>query len=239
VSIGISAGDRKAEEMLAALVDARGDIQTSGLFDLADHAAPTPIPPADPSRPPGGAWHRDDGLTLEFGASTRNIGAAVGMLFVAAIWNAVSWGVAAMGARGVVIGLGVLARTERGPAGIVGGLMVLMSVPFVLLGAWLVCHACMYVAGRVVVSRRGDDVSVFTGVGPLGKTRRLRASSIQSVEEHVKVTRGKHGPSTTRTAWIRNRDGGELKVGDLLPDARRVWVIGMLRRVAMGGRGTG
>jgi hypothetical protein len=229
------AGDERASGMLAALKSGRGDIRTLGLFGLGAEVEPTPIPPADPADPPAGAWHRDDGMTAEFGASTRNIGTAIGMIFVAAIWNGVSWGVAGTGARVLLAAAGLLPLAEGEEANAaIGAAMVLFSAPFLALGVWLIFHAAMYVGGRVVVSQRGEEVSIFTGVGSIGKTLRVSVSAIASVEEHVKVSRGKHGPNITRTAWIRNRDGSDLKVGDLLSARRRVWVIGMLRRLVTG-----
>jgi hypothetical protein len=112
--------------------------------------------------------------------------------------------------------------------------MVLFSLPFAFIGLHLLWTAAMYAAGKLTVTRRGDDLALFTGIGPIGKTRRLSAAGVVSVEEHVKLSRGKHGVSSTRTAWIRNKDGTDLKLGDLLNPGRRAWVIGMLRRMIMG-----
>lgn len=188
-------------------------------------------PAADPTSAPSGAWFRDDGVMMEVGASTRSVGLGVVMLLLGAFWCSITGAFVVVSIVAILQGVGVVGGASSGSASLgTGVFMLLFSIPFVLVGCWMLYTSLMSFGGRVVVTLRGDDLAVFTGVGSMGRTRRVAASMIERVEEHISVRRSKNGTTTTRSILLAVPVGKGVKFGGMLADARRQFMLAILKQ---------
>ena len=160
---------------------------------------------------PPGTWfeERVDGWTL--GASTQSW-AAVFLVPFMCIWSGGSLG----GIYGTQIFSG---KFDLG--------LSLFGIPFVLGTLFLGSIAAMTVCGKLVVSTDGSEGRVFTGVGPMGWTRRFDWSTIQQVREGVSQTTDSGG--TNREIALVGAGG--LKFGSELSEGRRYYLLQALRRL--------
>ena len=102
----------------------------------------------------------------------------------------------------------------------------LFGIPFLLGTLVLAWKATMTTFGRVTITRRGDEGSVFVGAGPIGWTRRFRWTDLESVVETAGASRGR-GQPPTRLIQLNLRTAGRpgLKFGGLLKEQRRCFLI--------------
>lgn len=211
---------RKLELGPEPVTSPEGDLATPG-EDWADAAAP-----------PAGAWYRDDGMTLEVGATRRSPGTAVFLTIFLTIWFAVTGPMMVLAVSGVLFGLGVISSGQSGPGGLLGSiLMLLFATPFAAAGVWLLCGLAMAIGGRVSVTLRGDDLRIFAGIGPLGRTTRLSAIAVRAVRERTITSRTKNGTSTTQRIELEVEGRGPVRFGGGLTDPRRRFIAGALARV--------
>jgi len=161
--------------------------------------------------PPKGVSFQDTGMGWEIIASTRSATAFFLVPFMC-VWSGFSLG----GIYGTQI---VNGKFNLG--------MSLFGIPFVLGTLLFGSIAVMSVCGRVVVSADGNFGRVFTGVGPVGWTRRFDWQSISLVEEDLLdyQSRGSNGPVISLVGKTR------LKFGSGLTDARRYYVLKALQRL--------
>jgi hypothetical protein len=118
------------------------------------------------------------------------------------MWALVTWAVSA-----VMLGLGLTTSNWY----------LLALAPFMVGGA------IMQSVGRICILVRDEQVSVFEGVGGLGRTREMALGSIKSVEYAVKHGRG------GSTAWIViHDDGRDVKFGQHLSEDQLHFVIAFL-----------
>ena len=104
----------------------------------------------------------------------------------------------------------------------------LFGLPFLLGSCWLIAMCAQLIAGKVVVTRSLDRLSVFTGVGALGWTRNLRWSDFRTVREDF---------VGNQFNW--NRGGraivmeGSRRVifGSFLNDDRRYFVVSAIQQM--------
>lgn len=199
-------------------------------------AASPPRPPAhntcDLGDPPRGAWFRDDGVTMTVGAHTRSIGGGLFMLLISTIWM----GVNAMFLFGSLVTIFNALGFSTGQAGfgsLAGGLfMLFVSLLFAVGGWFMVSLAAMLLAGRVEFTMRGDELRVFAGVAMVGRGRVMSATAIRSIEEDVRVVRTARSLTTTRTILLTHPPSKDVRVGQMLTDPRRRFVLGVLKQVA-------
>jgi hypothetical protein len=92
----------------------------------------------------------------------------------------------------------------------------------------LVPQAIMSALGRVVIKCRGEEGSVFCGVGQLGRTWRFRWEDVVSIQQAL---RKGHRGSVTRFIRVvfRTPTRAPLEFGDLLSDERKGFVISVMR----------
>lgn len=127
--------------------------------------------------PPSGAWHVSGMDGFEVGTSTRSPVAFFMVPFMA-VW---SW-VSLSGIYGKQIATG---KFELFPS--------LFGIPFVLGTLIFGSLALMAVCGKVVVRVRGGSGTVFSGVGPLGRTRRFDWTKVSSIGETWNYSRRGQG----------------------------------------------
>jgi hypothetical protein len=95
---------------------------------------------------------------------------------------------------------------------------LLVLAPF-MMGA-----AIMQSFGRICVLIKDEQISVFEGVGGVGRRVQVSLRAIQRVEYAVK-----HGRGRSRTTWIvLHADGRDVKVGRHLNEEQIQFVIALL-----------
>ena len=114
------------------------------------------------------------------------------------------------------------------PLGMTIGLCVFL-IPFVLVGAGTAIAAALGLAGHYRVTLRGEVGEVFTGVGPIGWTRRFDASAVKSVKIKTADSETNNKPNKE----IVIEADRTVKFGVMLNERRRQWMVGVVRRLLM------
>lgn len=164
----------------------------------------------DQFNPPRGAWFEDTGVGWRVGSTTRSAAAFFLVPFMC-VWSGFSLG----GIYGMQIVNGEFNL-----------FLSLFGIPFLLGTLLFGSIAVMTVCGRTMVTVEGSEGRIFAGVGPVGWTRRFDWSSITAVEEDFMgyYQSGSSGHVIALVGQTR------LKFGSMLNDARRYYVLQVLRR---------
>lgn len=207
--------------------------------------------PASP--PPHGCRVRSDGLQTRLVVSTRSLPKAAVALFLAVFWNSVVSVFVLVVAAGYWIRLaGSLpdwfpmppsgsAGPERGGSGGTGlalplGVLIFMTLfltPFIAIGLGLIGSVLLSLGGRTEVRLGAGRGSVFTGIGPLGWTRRFDPGRVNT----VRTTRqgfGRRGRSAEEVLIAADR---RIRTGSMLNGEQRRWLVSEIRRRILQGRG--
>ncbi len=163
----------------------------------------------DINQPPRGAWFEDLGTGWRIGATTRSPSAFFLVPFMC-VWSGFSLG----GIYGTQI--------VKGEFNL---MMSLFGIPFVLGTLLFGTIAVMSVCGKLVISTDRDQGSVFTGVGPIGWTRRFDWTSISGVEESYRGYRDSRGSGLEIALIGQSR----IKCGGMLTEPRRYYILQGLR----------
>jgi len=193
------------------------------LSDLvSDHAIAANV---DLANPPRGAWYRDDGGQVSIGASMRSAGGAFALLFFALFWNGISWGmfIAMLKGSGNVSGPGI---HHSGGKTVVDGVAFLFITPFLLIGALAAGLVLLMLFGRVEVTIRGQEGSIFTGAGAWGRRQLFDLASVTGV-----ALRPSNWTKNNQPQYAICLDGPALKFGSALPDPKRQFIAAALRKV--------
>lgn len=198
----------------------------------------------DTTKPPEGAWVRDDGIETEVGASLRTVAGAVVMLGISLFWNGIVAVFVILAIAGSLHHMGVTvpswfpAPIMKGsggtnmPLGMVLFLWVFL-IPFILIGLVLIATFLTALAGHVKVTIRDAEGKVFTGIGPIGWTRKFDASSIKRVDILDSVHTTVNEKPVNRGEIVIDADK-LIKFGASLKEPRKVFVAGALRKVLVG-----
>lgn len=195
---------------------------------LSELAERERVPSLQSGDPPAGAWVRDDGYSVRLGATARSIPTAGFFIVFSGFWNSIV-GVFVFQSIGSLLGF-------KGAGSSPGGsdvFTLVFMIPFVLVGLGTAGVALMALFGRVEVTIRGMDARAFTGIGPLGWSRRFDASSVKDVtiERANSSTNGKPDRHIVVDAGDRT-----VKLGSVLSRARRRWLAGALGRLLLPSR---
>lgn len=201
----------------------------------------------DIANPPEGAWYRDDGMELTIGASHRSVGGAVGTLLMSLFWNGIVSVFVCFAIAGTIAQLGFKAPSWF-PAPVMNGkamslgmviFLWLFLTPFILIGLAMLSAFVMSVAGRVEVTVRDAEGTLFSGVGRFGRRQKFDASSIAFVAIQSDRWRDNDGDRHQRTRIVLDtsanalaspNSSGTIRFGSGLPEARRTFVAGALRK---------
>jgi hypothetical protein len=104
-----------------------------------------------------------------------------------------------------------------------------MGLPFLLGSVVLVGWCAMLIGGVVRVTRQGDELDVFTGVGPLGWRRRYCWSDIRTVREGATATMGRWGSGQGRSVILEGRR--RIAFGTLLTEERRYFMLQVMQKM--------
>lgn len=167
-------------------------------------------PAVDLMRPPKGVWFRQDMRGFELGATTRSAAAFFLVPFMCA-WSGLSLG----GIYGKQIHSGKFNLA-----------MSLFGLPFLIGTIFLIAMTFMTICGKMVVSVQGDQGKLFTGIGPIGRTRRFKWSSIKSVTDNANFySNGRPQVSIV----LQGDDDARLRFGSGLNEDRRYFMMNALR----------
>ncbi|QDU63824.1 hypothetical protein Pan216_47050 [Planctomycetes bacterium Pan216] len=163
--------------------------------------------------PPSGAWFEDHGLGCQVGATTRSCAAFFLVPFMC-VWSGFSLG----GIYGTQIA-----------AGKFNLVISLFGIPFLFGTILFGSITLMAIFGKVVVTIDGNDGSVFTGIGPVGWTRRFDWREISAIEEEI-VASSRSTSNYRSTMQVISLLGQKrLRFGSMLSQARRYYMLQVLR----------
>jgi hypothetical protein len=194
-------------------------------FALSDLISDHAIPNVDLANPPRGAWYRDDGGAVSIGASLRSAGGALGVLLFAGFWNFVSWTIfiAMLKGSAKVSGPGIHHSDGKTT---VDAFAFLFITPFLLIGAVAALLVVFMLVGRVEVVIRGQEGSIFTGAGAIGRRLLFDPASVTGV-----ALRPANWTKNNQPQFAICLDGPSLKFGSALPEPKRQFIAAALRKV--------
>ncbi len=101
--------------------------------------------------------------------------------------------------------------------------------PFVMIGAGLIAYTLHAAFGRVEVTLRGSEAWVFTGLGSIGWRRPFNPAKVTTarIKNSTWEVNGEPQKMIVITA------DKDVKLGMFLPDTRRLWLAGVLRKVLL------
>jgi hypothetical protein len=109
----------------------------------------------------------------------------------------------------------------------------LFGIPFILATVFLGSQALMATFGRIAVLRDGDDGAIFTGIGPIGWTRRFRWSTVMSaVEADGRSNYGFQGRLPMQVISLKTVSDGipkTIRFGTQLSADRREFLLALIR----------
>jgi hypothetical protein len=218
------------------------------LWKLRDLAADPEEGAADAAAsapPPSGCSIQDLGSETVISASCRG-GTGCFFAFFATFWNSITWIFVTIAAGGLYTNLigplpswypmsnstvksGSTSTTVAAMPLNMAIFLALFITPFVLIGIGTAAAAVLGLFGRVQITLRGQDATVFTGVGPIGWTRRFNADTVRD----VRIKESGSSTNNKPNKHIVIDADKTVKVGVLLSDARLRWLAGVLRRVLL------
>lgn len=198
------------------------------------------VGPIDPELPPPkGCGVKTDGLDTVISATCANKAGAVGFLLFAAFWNSIVsvFVLAAIGSlyTNLVGPLPSWAPTPPGTGGSSNspmslGMSIFMTVfitPFVLVGLFLVWSFLLALGGVVRVTLHGGSATIFSGVGRMGRTRRVELAAVERVRIHQKLKPS----SESEGAYEISLEGAgtPIRFGSMLTKERREWMASAIK----------
>jgi hypothetical protein len=173
-------------------------------------------PAGDLSMPPNGAWYEVLADGFRVGATTRSAAAFFIVPFMC-VWSGFSLG-------------GIYGTQLR--SGHFNLFSSLFGIPFLIGTLLFGSYALMTVAGKVEVTQRGDQLTIFTGVGTLGWRRRYLASEFSTVHEGL-ATGARFG-SNRQGMTVVLEGSTRAELGAMLSQERRYFLLNALRRSLSG-----
>lgn len=192
----------------------------------------------DLHNPPKGAWYRSDGAGTVIGATNRSVGAAFGLLFFALFWNGIVSVFVSFAIASTLHLLHVPLPTwfpvpdsKGGDMGV--GMTIflwLFLTPFILVGIAVAIGCLMGLFGRTEVWIDHSRGVIFSGIKSIGWKRQFDASQVRSVQ--ISQTRNNQGRDTF-AIQIELQNGKQMKLGSMLTNERRQFILGALRKTLL------
>jgi len=214
------------------------------LSRLSDIVKESEIPDVDLNLLPRGCQVIDNGVQTIVRASARSFRGAAGALFIVCFWNGIVSVFVLVALAGTIhhifgsvptwfpgpstVGKSGQSITSM-PLGMVIFLWIFLT-PFITIGLFMIGVLLTSVVGRVEVRFDADAGMVFTGCGPFGWKRRFEVSEVESIT--LGETTWKQDDETKPVIVIDC--GRKIRFGSTLPDERRNWMAGVLRKLLVG-----
>ncbi len=199
-------------------------------------------PNVDLGSPPPGAWYRDNGTEKVIGATGRSLKSAIGMFFVAIIWD----GVVSMFALFVLVATlknlnrpipawipDAVARTGGDISGLMSSCMWLFLTPFLLIGVAMPFAVLMYLFGHAEVTITDTRGHVYRGIGLFGRKTYFNPADVRAVRIAERRMHGsmrhRHDRDTyTKYIAIEMADADPISFGDFLTEKRMNFIVSAL-----------
>jgi hypothetical protein len=189
----------------------------------------------DLNRPPAGAWYRSDGGGTVIGATNRSLGAAFFMVIFALGWNSIVSMFVVFAIAGTLHILHIPAPAWFPAPKMNGGdmgtgsvlFMWLFLTPFIAVGLMVLSIALSSLFGRTEVKIENTRGTLFTGVGPVGWKRQFDTTQVKNVR--ISESYNRNG-NNTAAILLETREGKQFKLGSLLSNERRQFVLGAMQK---------
>ena len=192
---------------------------------------------------PKGVSERTTARGVAYAASHRSIPMALGALAVSLFWNGIV-SVFVMLNLASTLNLLDVPMPDWFPAPLMNGdtmgwgmtlFLWVFLTPFILIGATMIGAFFMALGGRTEIRINPDQGRIFTGVGPIGRTRKFSPHQVRQVTLQGKSWRDSDGDRQQKQEIILEMaDGAELKLGSGLKEARRTYLAALLQRTLCG-----
>lgn len=192
----------------------------------------------DFSRPPAGTWFQRNGDGMIVGATHRSLGQAFTLLFISLFWNGIVSVFLVLAAASTLGHLGIslpawlpggLAKPAHMPLLFTIFLWVFLT-PFIAVGAVLASTFLSCLAGRTELRVQGREGVLFTGIGPLGFSKRFATSEVKDVRIEDRRWRDSDGDSRRSTQIIIDTGLKPIKFGSMLTKERRQFLAGVVKK---------
>jgi len=104
----------------------------------------------------------------------------------------------------------------------------LFLTPFIAFGIYAFCSTVFSFLGRCEIRIGADEASVFTGIGPLGRTRRFSPQSVKFAG--MKKTSESRDGDPVRSLLIEMKNGRQIIIPDLIK-TRETWLAFALKKI--------
>ena len=121
----------------------------------------------DLAHPPQGTWFRRKAEGFELGSTTRS-GVAFFLVPFLTVWSAFT--------LGAFYGLQIHQHKFDLT-------LTLVGIPFLAFALFFWCLTMSTIWGKVIISVEGDEGRLFTGAGPMARTRKFKWSTIREIRE--------------------------------------------------------
>jgi hypothetical protein len=189
-------------------------------FQFSDLVGASSSCAANLNSPPSGAWYERTPDGFRTGATTRSWFAIFIVPFTC-VW--------AGGSLSGIYGKQILSG-KFDPASSLFGL------PFLIGSLILICLCAMTVAGKISVTKSGNELSIFTGVGPVGWTRHYSWPDFYTAKEDLVR-------SNFRMTWsgmgraIALEGKRKVSFGSMWSEDRRYFVLSAIREMLIASNG--
>jgi hypothetical protein len=202
----------------------------------------------DLQHPPHGTWYQSSHLQTVIGASHRSLGAALGLLAISLFWNGIVSVFVLLAISGTLANLGVhtpewfpAPKMNGGPMSI--GMTIFLWIfltPFIAIGAAMLAGFVSSLGGRTEIRLRDPSGIIFSGIGPVGRTKRFLLADVSDVRLLDQTWRDSDGDSRNKkTIILERKDGKQIKFGSMLTDDRKKFVAAALRKSVYSASGRG
>lgn len=187
-------------------------------------------------QPPRGAWYRSDAMETVIGASLHSIPLALGSLAIALFWNGITSVFVCIAFSGTMRLAHIPLPEWFFSPKMNGHLMSLGEVlflwlfltPFILIGLAMISAVFLRICGKTELRVARDAGSIYTGLGPLGWSRKFDPRQVEA----VRLVASRSNDSATRESIeISFRNRSPMKFGSMLFGERRKFVAGAATRM--------
>lgn len=190
----------------------------------------------DLSRPPGGAWFERTGDGVVLGATHRALGQAFGLLFFSLFWNGVVSVFVLMATAATLHHLGIplphwfpMSKGTAVPLPLTIFLWLFLT-PFIAVGLVVLATFLSALAGRTELRIQRDEVTLFTGVGPVGFRKRFATTAVRDVRLQEQSWRDNRGTARQQKSLVIDTDAKPVTFGTMLSEPRRRFIAAAAKK---------
>ncbi len=194
----------------------------------------------DLSRPPHGAWYRDDGVTMIVGATHRSLVNAARTLINALFWNGIVAFFVALAISSTLHLFGFptpsffpkpVLNDRTMTVSVTIGVWIFLT-PFIVIGMKFMADFVSSLSGQTEVTITPREAVIFSGVGKAGRRRRFDPATIGDVKIIDKVWRDEDGDwQESATIVLFACDNRRcIKLGTKMTKPRKLFVAAAIRK---------